>query len=130
MTRTINYDRIAGNGDTTNARDERICLRAARADADGVRLASDAGVADIDIIIARGQIYTGLIPQSDVVAAGGIGIERGVTAGRVVAAGGVGMERIITDGRVVAALTSAREARLLSTNAMMNKNAPGKNLLF
>lgn len=89
MTGIINYHRIAGNDDTTNARDERICLRATRADADGVRLASDAGVADIDVVIARGEIYTGLIPQSDVVAAGGVEIERGVTAGRVFVAGGV-----------------------------------------
>ena len=103
MTSIINYDRIAGNGDTTNPRDERICLRAARADADGVRLASDAGVADIDIIIARGEIYTGLIPQSDVVAAGGVEIERGVTAARVFVASGVGIERRITAGRILAA---------------------------
>lgn len=61
MTRIINYDSIAGNVDTTNARDEDICLRAARADTDGVRLASDAGVANIDIIIARGEICTRLI---------------------------------------------------------------------
>ena len=28
------------------------------------------------------------------------------------------------------ALTCAREARLLSTNVMMNKTAPGRNFLF
>ena len=76
MTSIINYDRIAGNVHTTNARDEGICLRAAGANTDGVRLTSDAGVADIDIIIARGEIFTRPRPQSDVVRAGGVVIER------------------------------------------------------
>ena len=64
------------------------------ADADGVGLARNTSVADIDIVIARGEIATGLKAQGDVVAAGGVANERMLTDGRVVVAGGVVNERI------------------------------------
>ena len=53
----IHDDRYAsGNGCPADAGDKGGRLRSLRADADGVGLASNARVADIDIVIARGEI--------------------------------------------------------------------------
>ena len=59
--------------------------------------------ADIDIVIARGEVATGVKAQRDVVAAGGVAKERVNTVGRVVVAGGVANRARKTDGRVVCA---------------------------
>ena len=48
----------------------------ARADANGVGLASNTTIADVDIVIARGEIVAGCNAQCDVVAAGGVVQER------------------------------------------------------
>ena len=77
-----------------------------------LRLASNTCVADIDIVIARGEIATGGIAQCDVVAAGGVAIERKTAIRRVVAAGLVIIERFITIGRVfVAGYTSGEQSQ-------------------
>ena len=57
------------------------------ADADGVGLARNTMVADVDIVTACGEIYTGLKAQGDVAAAGCVVKERLNTSGRVGAAG-------------------------------------------
>ena len=46
-------------GDPTNAGDKGGRLSSCRADADGVGLASNTSVADIDIVTARGEIDAG-----------------------------------------------------------------------
>ena len=65
--------------------------------------ASHTKVADIDIVIASGEIHTGFKAQCDVAAAGSVAIERLNTIGRVVAAGCVAKERLVTVGRVAVA---------------------------
>src|SRR5439155_22755257 len=56
---TNDYSYASGQSDPRNPRDEGSGLCSARADADRVELASNTGVADIDIIAARGEINTG-----------------------------------------------------------------------
>jgi hypothetical protein len=73
------------------------------ANADGVGLATDTLIADIDIEIARSEIITGVNSQGDVVTAGRVVIERLIADGRVGAASIVVIERSITNARVVGA---------------------------
>ena len=87
----------------TNAGDKRFRLRSLCADADRVRFVANTRVAYIDVVIACGEIGSGLSAQCDVAAAGCVPMERLMTAGRVVAASGVVFERLKTIGRVVAA---------------------------
>ena len=85
---------------TTNASDKcagLICI----ADADGVAFASHTIVADVNIPVARGEKPTA--PQGDVVAAGGVAIQRLNSIGRIIVAGGVVIERLNTMGRVAVA---------------------------
>ena len=76
-----------------------ICLVA---DADGVGLARNTLVANIDVVTARSEILTRPEAQCNVVAAGCVAKERITTGGRVAAAG-VANERADTGGRVVVA---------------------------
>jgi hypothetical protein len=69
-----------------DAGDKRTGLRPLRADADPVRIARNASVGNVDIVIARGEILTGRIAHCDVVAAGCVEAKRSKTGGRVVAA--------------------------------------------
>jgi hypothetical protein len=82
-----------------------------RTDADGSGLTRNSSVADIDVVIARGEINAGLRAHSDVVAAG-IVLERISTIGRVIAAGCVAIERIKTVGRVEVAVVLLKRAPL------------------
>ena len=53
------------------------------ADADGIGLARNPCVADIDIVIARGSIPTGVTAQGNIGVAGCVVVERLETDGRV-----------------------------------------------
>ena len=92
-----------------------FCLRSLRADADRVRFARDAIVADVDIVAAGGEVRPASTPNAMLLlpvvllrahshrpccSAGGVAKERCKTVGRVAAAGGVAIERINTVGRV------------------------------
>src|SRR5205807_8217727 len=68
----------------------------------GVALACHAlnVVADVDVVIARGEICACVNAQGSVVAAAVVVKERTLTVGRVVAAGEVHIERSLTVGRV------------------------------
>ena len=59
-------------------------------------------VADVDVVIARGEIFTGFVTQGDVIAAGCVATERIKTGGRVTVGGCIAFERLITGGRVFA----------------------------
>ena len=72
-------------------------------DADRAGVTSDTDVADIDIVMSRGEIGTGIRAQGDIVAAGSVKKKRTPTNGRVVVAGGVAKERLSANGRVEAA---------------------------
>jgi hypothetical protein len=80
--------------------DKRGGLRGWVANADGVGLASNTSVADIDIVIARRKIPPGSTAQGNVVVAG-VAKERFRTVGRIVAAGGVFKERTSSVSRIV-----------------------------
>ena len=54
-----------------------------RADSNGIGLTSDTNVANVDIVVARGEISTGSKAQCDVAAATGVVEERIKTVGRV-----------------------------------------------
>src|SRR5438046_10755024 len=66
----------------------------------GVRVYSNTLVADINIVIARGEIGTGENAQGDVATAAFVVLESVATDRRVTAAGGVAQERTITGGRI------------------------------
>ena len=53
------------------------------ANADGIGFGSNTEIADIDVVIARREIITGQGAERDVIAAGGVEIEREFTVGRV-----------------------------------------------
>jgi hypothetical protein len=83
-------------GCPTDAGDKSAVVRALFADTDFVGLARHSSVADINIVIARGEIPTGLKAQGDIAPAGCV-IERLSTVGCVEAAGLVVKERLITE---------------------------------
>jgi hypothetical protein len=59
MTSSVNHDRIASECYSSNACDVGGSLCSYRADADGVGFARNTEVADIDIVIACGEVSTG-----------------------------------------------------------------------
>ena len=69
------------------------------ADANGIGLGRNTCVADVDIVIARGEIAPAPVPNA-ILPAPGVLLERTNTGGRVEVAGGVVKERITTGGRV------------------------------
>src|SRR5438128_999852 len=73
-----------------------------RANANAVGLASNTRVADIDIVIACGEINAGLKTHGDVSVTGGVAIECKSTVGRVVVSGVV-KERLPTGSGVLGA---------------------------
>jgi hypothetical protein len=91
------------NVHSPDADDESGGLSSGRTHADGVSLASNTSIADVDIVIAGSKIPTGIKTHSDVVTAGCVVIKRTVTGGRVVVASCVDLERSTTGGRVVVA---------------------------
>jgi hypothetical protein len=96
------------SGLPTNASDISGCVRAWFPDADGIALACNIGgrttyaikVADVDIVIARGEISAGPKAQCDVPAAACAGIERSLTSSRVEATGFVAKECRTASGGV------------------------------
>jgi hypothetical protein len=80
------------------------------ADVNALGLLNKTRVADVDIVIARGEISSGLKAQCEVGAAGVVQ-ERTSTDGRVFFAGGVARERATTD--VSVSTTGARLFLLL-----------------
>ena len=100
MTSIINYDGIADKWHTTNTCDVGNCLCSDFANTNSIRFAGNAIVADIDIIIARGESVTRRIAQGDIVIARGVATERHHPGGRVDAASLVAKERTKTGGRV------------------------------
>src|SRR5439155_24092189 len=90
LTIAINYyPDTPCNSDATDARDKGPTVSCCRADADGSEFVNSSPTFDVDVITARSVTYTGFMSYRDVVAAGGVGIERRIADGRVVAAGGV-----------------------------------------
>ncbi len=71
------------------------------AQANSVRLASHAVIADIDVVIACGQIDAGARAQSDVEAAGSVPKKGERTVGTVFCAGRVDQQRRSTGGRIL-----------------------------
>jgi len=100
MTSIINYDGIADKWHTTNTCDVSSCLRSDFANTNSIRFVRNATVADIDIIIARGESVTRRIAQGDIVIARGVATERRITVSRVEAASLVAKKRTKTRGRV------------------------------
>jgi hypothetical protein len=84
--------------------DEGFCLIRLISDPDGVGFVSNTlAVADVDIVIARGEKEARARTHCDIMVADGVLKERAVTDGRIVVSRGVLIERVITDGRVVGA---------------------------
>ena len=102
--------RSSGDRHSTNTGHEGRGLGSDRADADGVGLAANAFIADVDIVIAGAEIDAGVSAQCDVVAAGGVVKERFQTGGGIVIAGCVLNERANTGGRVAAASCVQQES--------------------
>ena len=79
-----NHSHASGHGHSTDAGNISVCVCSLWvADADGVGLARNPKVADIDIVITRREICTGATTQCDVAAAGCVVRERLPTVGRV-----------------------------------------------
>src|SRR5207247_9370250 len=102
----------------TDAGDKGRGLCSIRADADRADFGSNTFVADINIIIARGERVTSCKAQCNVVEAGGVATERFSTDGRVDAAGCVCNECEPTDSRVVAP-HSVKDKRIGSNGSIL-----------
>ncbi len=104
MTVAGHHNRCARNWCGADAGDKGcyICIHGV-SDADRAGVTSDTDVADIDIVMSRGEIGAGIRAQGDIVAAGSVKKKRTPTNGRVVVAGGVAKERLSANGRVEAA---------------------------
>src|SRR6266576_3197483 len=90
----------SGNGCPTDAGDKRVKL--AETDTQGIGLASNASVADIDIAITRGESTTGARAQCNITIAGVVG-QRAKTTGHVVVARCIVKKCAIANGDVVLA---------------------------
>ena len=101
LTAAINNNGRARNGRAADACDKSGILRSLLADTDCLVLASHTSVADLNVLIARGELSARIIAQSDVGVAACIVTERVLTGGRVGAAGCVANERVNTGGRIV-----------------------------
>src|SRR6266478_6396283 len=95
------HDQAVYNVCLINTGEICVCFVPLRADADCVSLGRNTNVADINILIARGEICTGKIAQGDVAGASCVIHKRIIAAGRVAVTGCVGEERKITKCRVV-----------------------------
>ena len=92
----------ARNRRPANASDECRSLRSLLTDANSVGFSNNTSVENIDVVIARGEIFTSVIAQCDVVVAGCVANERSKTIGSVAFAGGIMTKRIKPVGGVVA----------------------------
>src|SRR5216683_1436943 len=88
---------ICWNGRPTDAGDKSRSLRSLLPDADGFGLARHTRVANIDVVIACGEIEASVIPQRYVEASGCVVKERIKTVGCVVVAGCVVKKRAFAD---------------------------------
>lgn len=70
-------------------------------DADGVSFARNTRIANVDVVVAGGEVGASPAAQCNVAAAGSIEDERTITGGRVRVARSVARERLNTDCRVV-----------------------------
>ena len=104
-----NRSRSPRNNHPANAGDISGRLGSLGADPDRAGLPRYTKVANIDVVIASGEIRPGIVPQADVAVAGGVAQERLPTAGCVAQAAVVESERTFTEGRVVVARRVARE---------------------
>src|SRR5207253_5679840 len=97
--------------DPENTRNKGAVLRALLADANfaGLARCTQHVSSDIDVVVAGGEICTGIEAQSDV--AGGVGKKRLRTVGGVLGAGCVATKRIKTGGRILAARCVAFERK-------------------
>jgi hypothetical protein len=75
------------NGCPRDAGDKCGPVSLSRTDANGSRLTRNSRVADVDIVIARGEINAGFGAYRDVIAAGCVALKRPITVGRVIEAG-------------------------------------------
>ncbi len=73
------------------------------ADSDRARLASHPVIADVDVVIACGQINACAGAQCDVAITGGIGRERLIAHSRVVSAGREAQKRSVANRRIAVA---------------------------
>src|SRR5206468_12727757 len=94
-----NYSYAVCDGYSVDPGNVGVSVDRAGPDPDRTRLVCNARIADIDIVIAREEIFAGCIAHSNV-AAPIVVKERVNTDGRVVEAGCVVIERVVTDGRV------------------------------
>ena len=110
MTTAI-YDncRTGWNSCSTNASNERGLVNVLPTDADGLGLARRPSGVDIDIVIARSEIETGVSAHCDVAAARCIVKKRTVTDGRVEEPSPVEIECTNTASRVAPASRIAKE---------------------
>src|SRR5438034_1148739 len=86
------------NSCPADASNKGVCLFSALADADGLRLARNTVITNIDVVNTCREISTASIAHCNVEAAGGVEKERESTVGRVVSAGCVAKERTATGG--------------------------------
>jgi hypothetical protein len=85
----------------TTARIARLLARIA--DPDHPRLTELAGVGDVDVVGARGQVLTGAEAEGDVGVAGGVRGQRASAGRDVLVAGGVDGQRVTVGRDVVVA---------------------------
>src|SRR5207237_9987723 len=118
LTAGIDDHARACNHVPANSGNKGSCLCSVCADTHSAGFITNTFVADINIIIARGEEVTGGKPQCNVVESGGVVTERKSTDGRVDAAGCVFEGREKTDGRVVGAAV-IKKKRVGSTSPVL-----------
>lgn len=74
----VHHDGIGGirHGNATDAGNKNVGMRADSADADGVGFSGNATVANVNVVVAGSQIFTGINSQRDVLAATRVHFER------------------------------------------------------
>jgi hypothetical protein len=122
------------------------------ADSNCARLVSYSAIANVDVVIACGQINPCARAQGDVSAAGGVAVERKGTNRRVVSADGIVLKGTSSIGRVVVARRVKQErsiasscivaagsvlkererssSRVLSTSAVEQKRSRARGCIF
>ena len=98
----VDHDRRAGHCHSPYAGDEGPCVSDVSY-ADGAGFTSSTDTGNIDILTSRGEARASEKAQSDVVDAGRVARERGITVGCVLASGCVALERASTGGGVLLA---------------------------
>src|SRR5437016_12733641 len=110
MTAAIHDNRYAcWNGCPADANNKGVCLFSTLADADGLRLASNTVITNINVVHTCREISTGSIAHCNVKAAGCVGIKRQIPVGSVVISGGIAIERRGAAGCVIVASSVVSE---------------------